>query len=229
MKLVPAMAIFYISGCFIILCMNYNYILAAVSLILKSAFSPAAIASGVLGGSIRTAARYGISRGLFTNEAGLGSAAIAAADSKNQNLKEQALVSMSATFWDTVVMCAITGLVIVSTVLKSPASIVGLSYSEYTTAAFAQLPFLGTGMLGVSIVCFALATLIGWSYFGEKAAGYLFGTKGISIYRFGYIFMIFLGSIMSLDLVWESADFVNALMAVPNVLALFLLRRDLRS
>lgn len=229
MKLVPAMAIFYIAGCLIILCMNYQYIFSAISVILSSAFSKSAIAGGVLGGTIKTAARHGISKGLFTNEAGLGSAAIAAADSKNQNPKEQALVSMSATFWDTVVMCAITGLVIVSTVLKNPSSIEGLSYSEYTSAAFSQIKYFGNGMLGVSIICFAVATLIGWSYFGEKAADYLFGKKGIRIYRFGYVIMIFIGSIMSLDLVWESSDFVNALMAIPNLIALFLLRKEIKS
>lgn len=229
MKLVPTMAIFYIAGCIIILFINYQYILQTVFVILKAAFFKEAIAGGLIGGTFSLAARYGISRGLFTNEAGLGSAAIAASDSKNNNPKEQALVSMSATFWDTVVMCAITGLVIVSTIIKNPASIDGLSFSELTTAAFAQIPFLGTGMLGVSLICFACATLIGWSYIGEKAVRYVFGNKGIGIYRFGYIIMIFLGSIMSLDLVWECSDFVNALVAVPNILALFLLRKQIKS
>lgn len=228
MKLVPAMALFYILGCFFILCMNYQYLFETIKVIFQAAFAPSAIAGGLIGGSFLLAARYGISRGLFTNEAGLGSAAIAAADTKNQDPREQALVSMSATFWDTVVMCAITGIVIISTILKLPDSIKGLSYSELTTAAFAQLPLLGSGMLSVSLVAFATATLIGWSYFGEKAVRYLFGTKRISIYRFGYIIMIFLGSIMSLDLVWEASDFINATMAIPNLIALFLLRKQIR-
>lgn len=229
LKLVPTMAIFYISGCIIILFMNYNYLLSAIIAIFQSAFVPRAIAGGVIGGSFRLAARYGISRGLFTNEAGLGSAAIAAADTKTENPKEQALVSMSATFWDTVVMCAITGLVIISTIIKSPNSIEGLSYSELTNAAFSQIPFLGTGMLAVSLIAFASATLIGWCYFGEKAVRYLFNDKGIRIYRFGYIIMIFFGSIMSLDLVWESSDLINAFMAFPNILALLLLRKEIKS
>lgn len=227
MKLVPAMAIFYIVGCLVILCMNFQYLFQTIQVIFEAAFVPKAIAGGIIGGSFRLATRYGISRGLFTNEAGLGSAAIAAADSKNENPKEQALVSMSATFWDTVVMCAITGLVIISTIIKLPDSIHGLNYSELTCAAFAQIPLLGTGMLSVSLIAFALATLIGWSYFGEKAVRYLFGIKGISIYRLGYIIMIFFGSIMSLDLVWESSDLMNAMMAIPNLLALFLLRKKI--
>jgi AGCS family alanine or glycine:cation symporter len=229
MKLVPAMALFYIVGCFFILCINYQYLYETIKVIFMAAFAKSAIAGGIIGGSFHLAARYGISRGLFTNEAGLGSAAIAAADTKNENPKEQSLVSMSATFWDTVVMCAITGLVIVSTILKQPGSIEGLSYSEFATAAFAQLPLLGTGMLSVSLVAFATATLIGWSYFGEKAVRYLFGTKGISIYRLGYILMIFFGCIMSLDLVWEGSDFVNAMMAIPNVLAIILLRKKIQT
>ncbi len=228
MKLVPAMALFYVLGCFFILCLNYQYLLESIKVIFQAAFAPSAIAGGLIGGSFQLAARYGISRGLFTNEAGLGSAAIAAADTKNQDPREQSLVSMSATFWDTVVMCAITGIVIISTILKLPESIKGLNYSELTTAAFAQLPLLGTGMLSVSLIAFAMATLIGWSYFGEKAVRYLFGTKRISIYRFGYIFMIFLGAIMSLDLVWEASDFINAMMAIPNLIALYLLRKHIR-
>lgn len=229
MKLVPAMAIFYITGCLIILIMNFKYIGEAIAVIFQSAFVPKSIAGGLIGGSFQLAARYGISRGLFTNEAGLGSAAIAAADSKSKNPKEQALVSMSATFWDTVVMCAITGLVIITTILKSPSSMQGLNNGELTSAAFSQIPFLGTGMLGVSLIAFATATLIGWSYFGEKAVRYLFKEKGISIYRFLYIIMIFVGSIMSLDLVWESSDLINALMAIPNIIALLLLRKQIKS
>lgn len=228
MKLVPAMALFYIIGCLIILCINYQYLLTSIQVILTAAFVPKAIAGGIIGGSFRLAARYGISRGLFTNEAGLGSAAIAAADTRNENPKEQSLVSMSATFWDTVVMCAITGLVIISSIVRFPNSIKGLNYSELTYAAFKQIPLLGTGMLSVSLIAFATATLIGWSYFGEKAVRYLCGQKGISIYRLGYILMIFFGSIMSLDLVWESSDLMNAMMAIPNLLALFLLRNKIK-
>lgn len=228
MKLVPAMAIFYICGCLIILTMNYQYILSSLKLIFESAFVPRAIAGGAIGGSLKLAARYGISRGLFTNEAGLGSAAIAAAESNCKDPKEQALVSMSATFWDTVVMCAITGLVIITAILRNPESIQGLTYSELTLAAFSQIPFLGSGMLGVSLIAFATATLLGWSYFGEKAVQYLLGKKGVLPYRMIYIVMVFFGSVLSLDLVWESSDLINAFMSLPNIFLLFALRKQIK-
>lgn len=229
-KLVPAMGFFYIFGCFIILIINLPYIIPAFKTILSSAFLPsklpASVTGGFIGATLKSAARYGIARGLFTNEAGLGSAAIAAAGAKTSHPSRQALISMSATFWDTVVMCLVTGLVIITNLLKNPDSVEGYSYAEYTTAAFAVLPF-GSRILGISLVAFAFATLIGWSYFGEKAIDYLFGKAGISTYRICYIVMIFVGSIMSLDLVWELTDFVNALMALPNLLCLLLLRKQI--
>jgi len=227
-KLVPAMGFFYIFGCVIILIMNLQYLFPAIGLILRSAFVPsqlpAAVTGGFIGSTVRSAARYGIARGLFTNEAGLGSAAIAAAGAKTSHPSRQALISMSATFWDTVVMCAITGLVIVTNLLKYPASVEGYSFAELTTAAFDILPF-GNKILGFSLIAFAIATLIGWSYFGEKAVEYLFGKSGISTYRVCYILMIFIGSIMSLNLVWELTDLVNAFMALPNLICLLLLRK----
>jgi AGCS family alanine or glycine:cation symporter len=179
---------------------------------------------GLAGTGIKYAARYGIARGLFTNEAGLGSAGIAAASVNSKYPERQALISMTATFWDTVVMCAITGLVIVTNILKCPESIQGYSDAGLTAAAFASLPFMGETILGISLIAFAVATLIGWSYFGERAVIYLFGSKAIKPYQIGYITMIFIGAIMSLDLVWELTDFINILMAIPNLLALILLR-----
>lgn len=230
-KLVPAMGIFYILGCFVLLLINLPYLLPAVGMIFRSAFIPsklpAAVAGGFIGSTLRSAARYGIARGLFTNEAGLGSAAIAAAGAKTSNPSRQALISMSATFWDTVVMCAITGLVIVTNLLKNPSSAKGYSFAELTTAAFHSIPF-GNVFLGISLIAFAVATLIGWSYFGEKAVEYLFGKSGINTYRLCYTVMIFIGSIMSLELVWEMTDLVNACMAIPNLLCLFLLRKQIQ-
>ncbi|HWT75269.1 MAG TPA: amino acid carrier protein [Mobilitalea sp.] len=229
-KLVPAMGFFYIFACLILLVVNIKYLLPAIGLIFESAFLPAklpaAVAGGFIGSTLRSAARYGIARGLFTNEAGLGSAAIAAAGAKASHPSRQALISMSATFWDTVVMCAITGLVIVTNLLKNPSSAAGYSFAELTTAAFNTIPF-GSILLGLSLIAFAVATLIGWSYFGEKAVEYLFGKSGINTYRLCYIVMIFIGSIMSMDLVWEMTDFVNALMAVPNLYCLFALRKQI--
>lgn len=229
-KLVPAMGIFYIVGCLIILGMNLSYLLPALRYILRSAFVPsrlpAAVAGGFIGSTLKTATRYGIARGLFTNEAGLGSAAIAAAGAKTSHPSRQALISMSATFWDTVVMCAITGLVIVTNIMKYPASVEGYSFAALTTAAFHIIPY-GSHILGLSLVAFAIATLIGWSYFGEKAVEYLFGKSGINNYRLCYIIMIFIGSVLSMDLVWELTDFVNALMIVPNLICLLLLRNKI--
>lgn len=229
-KLVPAMGLFYILGCVIILIMNFRFLFPAFRVIFLSAFAPselpAAVAGGFIGSTLRSAARYGIARGLFTNEAGLGSAAIAAAGAKTSHPSRQALISMSATFWDTVVMCAITGLVIVTNLLKDPSSVQGYSFTELTSAAFKSLPF-GDLCLGISLIAFAVATLIGWSYFGEKAAEYLFGKSGIGTYRLCYIVMIFVGSIMSLRLVWEMTDLVNAFMALPNLICLFMLRRQI--
>jgi alanine or glycine:cation symporter, AGCS family len=229
-RLVPAMGIFYILSCTVLLIINFPYILSAIELIIKSAFLPtklpAAVAGGFIGSTIRSAARYGIARGLFTNEAGIGSAAIAAAGAKTSSPGRQALISMSATFWDTVVICAVTGLVIVTNLIKNPASVSGYTFTELTTAAFDAIPF-GSTFLGLSLIAFATATLIGWSYFGEKAVEYLFGKSGIGTYRICYILMIYIGSIMSLELVWELTDLVNAFMALPNLVCLFLLRKQI--
>lgn len=227
-KLVPAMGGFYIFSCFLLLIINYDYIISAFVLIIQSAFLPKAMVGGFIGSTLKSAARYGVSRGLFTNEAGLGSAAITAASAKTDSASNQALISMTATFWDTVVMCAITGLVIVINILKYPTSINNLSYAELTTAAFSAIPYIGKPMLSISLISFAIATLIGWSYFGECAVRYLFGTKGIKLYQIGYIFMIFIGAIMSLDLVWQMTDFVNAIMAVPNLISLILLKNIIK-
>lgn len=227
-KLVPGMGAFYIIGCIILLIMNYDYIGKAISTILTSAFMPKAMVGGFIGSTLKTAARYGVARGLFTNEAGLGSTAIAAASAKTNSPERQSLVSMTATFWDTVVMCAITGLVVVTNILKNPSSIEGLNASEYTTAAFNQIPYVGSTMLAFSLIAFAFATLIGWSYFGEHAVRYLFGLKGIKAYQVCYIVMIFIGAIMSLDIVWELADLVNALMCIPNLICLLFLYKQIK-
>lgn len=227
MRLVPAMGGFYIIACILLLIMNYKYILPSISLIFRSAFFPSAVVGGFIGSTIKTAARFGITRGLFTNEAGLGTAAIAAASAKTKSPHNQALVSMTATFWDTVVICAITGLVIVSTILKDPTAINGFSQSELTTAAFNQLPY-GSEILSVAIVLFAIATLIGWSYFGEKAVEYLFGKSGINTYRVCYIVMIFIGAVLSLEFVWELSDLISAFMILPNVLSVLLLNSHIK-
>lgn len=226
-KLIPFIGFFYIFCCCIILIKNIHFIIPAFYCILKCAFSKTAITGGICGGSLQLALRYGIARGLFTNEAGLGTAGIAAASAKSSSAKRQALISMTATFWDTVVMCAITGLIIVSTLLKEPLSIQTSSSADFVTVAFAQIPYIGKPILSISLIAFAFATILGWSYFGEQAAFYLFGSKGISAYQVGYLVMIFLGSILSLTLVWELCDFINALMAIPNLIGILLLHKKI--
>lgn len=226
MKLVPAMGAFYIIASLLLLVINRQFILPAFSLIIHSAFLPHAMTGGFIGSTITTAARYGIARGLFSNEAGIGTASIAAASARTKRPQDQALISMSATFWDTVIMCGITGIVIVSTILKTPSITANYSIANLTTAAFMQLPF-GNYILGCAIIAFAIATLIGWSYFGEKAVVYLFGISGINTYRICYLVMIFIGSIMSLEFVWELSDFISAFMILPNIITLFYLNKKI--
>ena len=221
--LVPFMSIFYLVSCILLLFLHTKYIFDAILVILSSAFSFSSVSSGILGSSFLLSTRYGIARGLFTNEAGLGSAPVTAGNSDGEP-NEQALVLMSATFWDTVVMCGITGLVIVSTMLANPNLFLNCSAGDYTFVAFSKLPF-GEKLLAICIVFFAIATLLGWSFFGEKATEFLFGIEQIKTYRFLYCCMIFFGSQMTLSLVWELSDFFNALMILPNVLSLFLLRK----
>ncbi len=225
--LVPLMGIFYILGCALLIIVNFNYIGPAIALILKSAFLPTSVAGGMVAATLQNACRYGIARGLFTNEAGLGSAGIAAATAKTDKPARQALISMTATFWDTVVMCAITGIVIVIVLLRSPSTIDSYGIGELTSAAFAQIPF-GTTILGISLIAFASATLLGWFYFGEKAADYLFGKSIIRYYQLVYIVMIYIGAVLSLELVWELTDFINVFMALPCIYGLFKLRRLIR-
>lgn len=224
--LVPSMGFIYLFSCVILLFFHIEYLFDAIKLIISSAFSIRSISGGMFGSSLLLAARYGIARGLFTNEAGLGSAPVAAANSGGEP-DRQALILMSATFWDTVVMCGITGLVIVSGELANPGLLQNVSAGDYTFAVFSLLPFAGEKFLAVAIVLFAAATLLGWSFFGEKAAEFLFGADQIKTYRLLYCFMIFLGSQMSLSLVWELSDFFNALMVIPNLLSLFLLQKYL--
>lgn len=224
--LVPLMGGFYLFSCVILLFFHIEYLIDALLLIVSSAFSFSSVAGGILGSSFLLSARQGIARGLFTNEAGLGSAPVAAANSSGEP-DRQALVLMSATFWDTVVMCGITGLVIVCSGLAVPGLFEGFAVGDYTLAAFSLLPFAGDKLLGIAIILFAIATLLGWSFFGEKAAEFLFGADQIKTYRFLYCFMVFAGSQMTMSLVWELSDFFNALMFVTNVVCLFLLRKEL--
>ena len=220
--LVPFMALFYILGCLYILVANGPYLWPAICLIFEAAFTPEAAGGGFVGTTVMMAARYGIARGLFSNESGLGSAPIVAAAAQTRNPVRQALVSSSGTFWDTVVICALTGLVIVSSVIAYP----DINYTDgasLTKAAFSKIPVVGLPLLSFGLLTFAFSTILGWSYYGERALEYLTGKKYITAYRVIYIIAVFVGSIASLTIVWNFADCMNALMALPNLVSLLLL------
>ena len=224
-KLVPFMAIFYVIGCLIILGINYDYILPAIQTICKLAFAPGAAAGGLVGTGIRLAMQYGIARGLFSNESGMGSAPIAAAAAQTRNPVRQALVSSTGTFWDTVVVCLMTGLVLVSTIMKNP-NINADQISDggtLTTLAFGQIPVFGPIILTLGIICFAYSTILGWAYYGERAVEYFAGHKGLIPYRIIYVVVAGIAPIVALDVVWALADILNALMAIPNLIAVLLL------
>lgn len=220
--LVPFMALFYIVGCIYILFVNHNYVWPAISLILKCAFSPEAAGGGFAGSSIMMVARYGLARGLFSNESGLGSAPIVAAAAQTRNPVRQALVSSTGTFWDTVIICALTGIVIVSSIIAYP----DISYNDgaaLTKMAFGKIPYVGEPLLSFGLLTFAFSTILGWSYYGERAVEYLKGKKWSYVYRLLYIVAVYVGSIASLNIVWNIADCMNALMAIPNLLSLLFL------
>lgn len=220
--LVPFMAFFYVLGCIVILIVNATYIWPALKLICISAFTPTAAGGGFLGATIMTAARFGIARGLFSNESGMGSAPIVAAAAQTRNPVRQALVSSSGTFWDTVVICALTGMVIVSSVLAYP----DISFDDgatLTKMAFAKIPYIGAPLLTFGLMTFAFSTILGWCYYGERAVEYLKGKRWVKIYRILYIVAVFIGSVANLAIVWDLADCMNALMALPNLISLLCL------
>jgi len=220
--LVPLMALLYVLGCLYILCVNHEYLGSAISLIFNEAFSLKAVGGGTAGTVLMAAARYGIARGLFSNESGMGSAPIVAAAAQTKNPVRQALVSSTGTFWDTVVICAITGLVIVSSIIAYP-EISQEDGGMLTKKAFGLIPYVGTPILTFGIITFAFSTILGWSYYGERAVEYLMGKRSIVFYRILYILLVFAGATMSLSLVWNLSDIMNALMAIPNLISLLLL------
>lgn len=220
--LVPLMALFYILGCIYIIGVNIDYAWPAIKLIVTSAFSPQAAGGGFVGTTVMMAARYGIARGLFSNESGLGSAPIVAAAAQTRNPVRQALVSSTGTFWDTVVICAMTGIVIVSSVLAYP-DITFDNGAVLTKMAFSKIPIIGTPLLTFGLLTFAFSTILGWCYYGERAVEYLKGRRWMLAYRMIFIVAVFIGSVMQLGVVWNMADCMNALMAIPNLLSLLAL------
>ena len=220
--LVPFMAVFYIIGCIVILVINADYVWPALKLIVSSAFTTKAAGGGFAGSTIMLAARYGIARGLFSNESGMGSAPIVASAAQTRNPVRQALVSSSGTFWDTVIICALTGVVIVSSVLAYP-DISHENGATLTKMAFSKIPYIGAPLLTFGLLTFAFSTILGWELYGERAVEYLKGRKWTLYYRVLYIAAVFIGSVMNLSVVWNIADCMNALMTIPNLISLLFL------
>ncbi len=228
-RLVPFMAIAYALGCLVILGMNAQWVIPALEAIVVGAFNPQAVFGGALGSTLIVALQFGCARGLFSNESGLGSAPIVASAASTRNPARQALVSMTGTFWDTVVICLLSGLVLVSTMLANGDIVTGISAetitkgAELTSAAFGQIPVIGTPILVLGMILFAYSTILGWSYYGNRCITYLFGKRAIVPYQVLYVAIAFLGAIGIGDVVWTVSDITNALMAIPNIVMVLLL------
>jgi len=219
-KLVPLMAGLYVFGCILIIILNGPFVLPALKTIVTSAFSSRAAGGGFVGASMIMAIRFGISRGLFTNESGLGSAPIADAAAQARNPVRQGLVGMTGVFWDTIVVCALTGIVLVSSIIKNPVELNGLTGGMLTTAAFNTIPVVGPIVLTIGLITFAWSTILGWSYYGERCWEYLLGKKAIMPYRIIWTLVVFIGCIAALKVVWNVSDMLNAFMAFPNLISL---------
>lgn len=222
-KIVPTMAILYILGALLVLICNFKAIPSAITLIIKSAFNPSAALGGTTGITISLAIQMGIGRGVFSNEAGLGSAPIAVAAAKTKYPVKQGLISMTGTFIDTIIICTMTGLAIVLTGSFNS----GLKGAAMTTFAFENgLPFaiIGKYIVNIGLIFFAFTTIIGWNYYGERCIQYLIGIKGIKFYKIIFIALVGVGPFLSLNLVFIIADIVNGLMALPNLIGLIKLR-----
>lgn len=225
-RLIPFMAAFYVLGCLWVIFMNRSVLGQSIALIFKSAFSFQAGAGGVFGFTVAKALRYGCARGLFSNESGMGSAPIVAASAKTRNPVRQSLVSMTGTFWDTVVICALTGITLVSSAVAHPEFLEAGSNTDTTVLtfqAFALIPTVGKPIIAISLALFAYSTILGWSYYGERCAEYLLGSKVIKYYKIMFVILSFVGCIVKLATVWNIADILNGLMIIPNVIGVFLL------
>jgi AGCS family alanine or glycine:cation symporter len=219
--LVPVMIVAYMAACGVILFLHAGRILPALALVFESAFSPAAATGGFAGATVMATIRMGVARGVFSNESGLGSAPIAAAAAQTRHPVAQAMVSMTQTFIDTIIVCSATGLVILTTGAWTS----GETGAPLTAAAFSDgLPgTAGGGIVALGLILFAYSTLLGWSYYGEKSIEYLFGERAVRPYRIVWCVLIVAGAVAHLDVVWAFADVMNGLMAVPNLIGLILL------
>lgn len=228
-KLVPFMSLLYIIGCIYILCVNAPFLLDTISLIIKSAFTPRALGGGFVGTTVLIAMRYGIARGLFSNEAGMGSAPIASAAGEANNAVKPALVGATGVFWDTVVICLLTGLVLCSCIIANPSIDAAAinNGSLLCTEAFATIPYIGAPLLVFGVLTFAYSTILGWCYYATSCVEYLFTKKLTKLYMIIWIVVIFLGSIGKIQVVWDIADILNALMVIPNIIAVLFLTKEM--
>lgn len=222
--LVPVMSVLYLGSCLFLLVKNVAWIPAALQAIFVSAFSKKAVIGGIAGTAVKMAVRTGMAKGLFTNEAGMGSMPMTAAAAEGLSTRDQGLVSMTGVFWDTLVMCAVTALAILSDMVKNAAPYRAAAVDEYCFVAFSNLPVAGEDLLSLCLVLFAFATIIGWSFYGECAARYLWGERGVTVFQVIYMVFVYLGSVCSLELVWNLSDLCNACMAVPNLWCLWKLK-----
>ena len=236
-KLVPVMALFYVVCCLIIIGINGQYLGEAVRQIIEGAFTPAGAAGGAVGSTVTLALQFGFKRGIFSNESGMGSAPLVAASATTKNPARQALVSMTGTFWDTVVVCLITGLMLMTTLIANPELSTAVangtisSGAGLATAAFEKIPVFGPLVLLVGLLTFTYSTILGWSQYGNRAISYLLGKKAVLPYYIVFLLFVFWGCMMVGDAsnsaavsnlsstVWDFADVMNALMAIPNCIA----------
>jgi len=221
-KVVPFMAVLYVIACLGVMFMNASALPAVVSQILHAAFSTTAATGGFAGATIMLALQAGVARGVFSNESGLGSAPIAAAAAKTNSCVEQGLVCMTGTFFDTIIICTMTGITLVLT---------GAWQGDVAGTAMTNLAFtqglggqIGFYLINIGLLFFAFTTIIGWNYYGERCTEYLFGTKAIKLYRWVFVALVGAGAFLHLDLIWIIADIVNGLMAIPNLIGLIGLR-----
>ena len=221
--IVPFMAIFYIVGVIFLLILNIRELPEAILLIITSAFNPKAALGGSTGITVVVAMQRGIGRGVFSNEAGLGSAPIAAAAAKTKSPVKQGLITMTGTFFDTIIICTMTGLALIVTGVWDNVALEG---AELTTEAFKlgiPIAYLGKYIVNIGLIFFAFTTILGWNYYGERCIEYIFGIEGIRPYRYIYIILIAIGGFLPLNLIFVLADIVNGLMAIPNLIALIAL------
>ncbi|WP_375749953.1 alanine/glycine:cation symporter family protein [Vibrio sp. HN007] len=222
-KVVPAMAVFYVLACASVLVSNANQLLNAIELVVVSAFTSTAATGGFLGASIMLAIQSGIARGVFSNESGLGSAPMAAAAAKTDSCVRQGLISMTGTFFDTIIICTMTGLALIMTGAWQ-SDFAGAAMTTHAFAVGLNSETIGPMMVTIGLMFFAFTTILGWNYYGERCVVFLLGTKAVLPYKVIFLALVASGAFLHLDMIWLIADIVNGLMAIPNLIGLIALR-----